>query len=85
MSVPLVNAAETVRRQCLARTPLAAFINSVLARIIHECRREAFETEVRRGFSPVRPTQVYRQSVEEAEREKPRRARGSDAGAGIHE
>jgi len=56
-----------------------------LARIIHECRREAFETEVRRGFSPVRPTQVYRQSVEEAEREKPRRARGSDAGAGIHE
>ncbi|MEO5632025.1 MAG: hypothetical protein ABIR69_09150 [Nitrospiraceae bacterium] len=49
-----------------------------LARIIHECRREAFETEARRGFSQVRPTQAYRQSVEEAEREKPRRARGSD-------
>jgi len=56
-----------------------------LARTIHECRREAFETEARRGFSPVRPTQAYLQSVEETEREKPRRARGSDAGAGIHE
>ena len=55
-----------------------------LARIIHECRREAFETEARRGFSQVRPTQAYWQSVEEAEREKPRRARGSDDAAGIH-
>jgi hypothetical protein len=55
------------------------------ARIIHECRHEAFETEVRRGFSQVRPTQAYWQSVEEAEREKPRRARGSDDAAGIHE
>jgi hypothetical protein len=55
------------------------------ARIIHECRHEAFETEARRGFSQVRPTQVYWQSVEEAEREKPRRARGSDDAAGIHE
>jgi hypothetical protein len=27
-----------------------------LARIIHECRREAFEPEARRGFSQVRPT-----------------------------
>jgi hypothetical protein len=27
-----------------------------LARIIHECRHEAFETEARRGFSQVRPT-----------------------------
>jgi len=25
-------------------------------RIIHECRREAFEPEARRGFSHVRPT-----------------------------
>jgi hypothetical protein len=33
----------------------------------------------------VRPTQAYWQSVEKAEREQPRRARGSDAGAGIHE
>jgi len=57
----------------------------VLARIIHECRREAFETEARRGFSQVRPTEAYSQSVEEAEREKPRRARGSDDVAGIHE
>ena len=55
------------------------------ARIIHECRREAFETEARRGFSQVRPTQAYWQSVEEAERDKPRRARGSDDVAGIHE
>ena len=61
------------------------FFNSLLARIIHECRREAFETEARRGFSHVRPTQAYWQSVEEAEREQPRRARESDDGAGIHE
>jgi len=56
-----------------------------LARIIHECRREAFETDARRGFSHVRPTQAYLQSVEEAEREQPRRVRGSGDGAGIHE
>jgi len=31
------------------------------------------------------PSQAYSQSVEEAEREQPRRARGSDAGAGIRE
>ena len=36
------------------------------------------KTEARRGFSQVRPTEAYWQSVEEAEREKPRRARGSD-------
>jgi len=58
---------------------------SPLARIIHECLRETFETEARRGFSQVRPTQAYFQSVEEAEREKPRRARGSDDVAGVHE
>jgi hypothetical protein len=57
----------------------------LVARIIHECRREAFETEARWGFSQVRPTQAYRQSVEEADREKPRRARGSDDVVGIHE
>jgi len=56
-----------------------------LAWIIHECRREAFETEARRGFSQVRPTEAYVQSVEEAEREQPRQARGSDDVAGIHE
>jgi len=56
-----------------------------LARIIHERRRERFETEARRGFSQVRPTEAYVESVEEAEREKPRRARGSDDAAGIHE
>ena len=27
-----------------------------VAQTIHECRREAFETEARRGFSQVRPT-----------------------------
>jgi hypothetical protein len=35
---------------------LADFFSSLLARIIHECRREAFEPEARRGFSQVRPT-----------------------------
>jgi hypothetical protein len=58
---------------------------NALTRTIHECRREAFETEARRGFSQVRPTEAYLQSVEEAEREKPRQARGSDDVAGIHE
>ncbi|MEK7352554.1 MAG: hypothetical protein AAB177_16905 [Nitrospirota bacterium] len=55
------------------------------ARIIHEYRCESLETEARRGFSQVRPTEAYWQSVEEAEREKPRRARGSSDAAGIHE
>jgi hypothetical protein len=74
----------------------AGEIFSRLAWIIHECRCEAFETEARRGFSQVRPTQAYSESVEEAEREKPRRARGSarrpkapadgsDDVSGIHE
>jgi hypothetical protein len=35
---------------------LADFFSILLARNIHECRREAFETEARRGFSQVRPT-----------------------------
>ena len=56
-----------------------------LTRIIHECLCEAFEAEVRRGFSHVRQTEAYWQSVEEADREQPRRARGSDDGAGSHE
>ena len=56
-----------------------------LDRIIHEYGREAFETDARRGFSRVRPTQAYRQSVEEPEREQPRRAKGSDTVAGIRE
>jgi hypothetical protein len=43
------------------------------------------KTEARRGFSHVRPMEAYWQSVEEAEREKPRRARRSDDVAGIHE
>jgi hypothetical protein len=48
-----------------------------LARIIHECRCEAFETEARLGFLQARPTETYVQSVEKAEREKPRLAGGS--------
>ena len=64
---------------------LVAVLAILSARTIHECRREASEAEVRRGFSQVRPTQAYLQSVEEAEREKPRRARESDDGTGIHE
>ena len=40
-----------------------------LTRTIHECRREAFEIEARRGFSPARPTQAYLQSVEGARRD----------------
>jgi hypothetical protein len=56
-----------------------------LARIIHECRRETVETEARRGGSHAKPTQAYLQSVEEAERELPRRARGSAVAADIHE
>jgi hypothetical protein len=67
-----------------------------VARMIPECRREAFETEVRRSFSQARPTETYVQSVEKAGREQPRLARGlarrpkapadgSDDIAGIHE
>ena len=47
--------------------------------------REAFETEVLRGFSQVRPTEAYVQSVEEAEREQPHRVRRSDDVAGMYE
>ncbi|HSL05728.1 MAG TPA: helicase-related protein, partial [Nitrospiraceae bacterium] len=50
-------------------------VRAVLARTIHECRHEAFETEGGLGFSQVRPAEAYWQSVEEAEREKPRRVR----------
>lgn len=46
-----------------------------LARIIHEFRRGAFETEPRRGFSLVRPREAYLQTVEKAEREKPGQGR----------
>ncbi len=56
-----------------------------LAWIIYECRHEAAEREARRDFSQVRATQAYLRSVEEIEREKPRRARGSAAVVGVHE
>jgi len=64
------------------------FLNSwrrLLAWNIHEVCREASETEVRLGFAQVRPTQTYVQAVEDTEREKPRRVRGLDDEAGIHE
>jgi len=69
----------------LRKSTGAMSIRPQQVRIIHECRREAFETEARRGFSQVRPTEAYIQPLEEAEREKPRRTRGSDDVAGIHE
>ena len=53
------------------------------ARIIQEWRREAFETETRRAFSQARQMEAYVQSVEDVEREKPRRARRSNNVAGI--
>jgi hypothetical protein len=53
--------------------------------INHECRREVPEADGHRGFSHVRVTQAYLRSVEEAEREKHRRARESGAVAGVHE
>jgi hypothetical protein len=54
------------------------------SRIIHERGREAAETEARRGFSQVRATQADLLSVEETEREKPRRARRSAAVVVVH-
>jgi len=36
-----------------------AVVRAVQARTIHEHRHEAFETEARRGFSQVRPTEAY--------------------------
>ena len=56
-----------------------------VSRMTHAYRRKAFETEVRRGFSQARPTQAYPRYGEEAEREKPRRMRVSDAAIGMHE
>jgi len=64
---------------------ILAEADAFLAWIIHECRLEAAETEARRGFSQVRATQAYLRSVEETEREKPRRGRGSAAVVGVHE
>src|SRR5438876_1275510 len=73
------------KRHTVERRPLGVTRAFLLTRIIHECRHEAFETEARRGFSEVRPTEANAQSVEETERERPRRARGSGDVAGIHE
>lgn len=41
--------------RAIALTPLKLTAGP-LTRIIHECRRETFETEACRGFSQVRPT-----------------------------
>ena len=78
----------TLRGSLAGGAKLGPFLNSrrrLLAQVIRECRRQEFEPETRRSFSHVRPTEAYVQSVEEAEREKPCRARGSDDVAGIHE
>ena len=72
-------------QKCEKKSPSQPMRISPRGRTIHECRREAFETEARRSLSQVRPTEAYAQSVEEAKREKPRQARGSDDAAGIHE
>src|SRR2546430_14018794 len=64
-------------------TPKERKVRKDQARIIHGCRSEAVETEGRRGFSQARATQAYSQRyVEETEREKPRRTRGSAAAVG---
>ena len=55
------------------------------ARIIHEYCRETVETEAHRGWSQAKLTQAYKRSVEEAEREHPRWARGSAVAVDIHE
>ena len=63
-----------MRRYLGAWAESGPFLNSqrrVLARIIHEYRREAFEPETRWSFSQVRPTQAYVQSVEEADEISP--------------
>ena len=60
-------------------------MDSGSTRIIHEYRRETVETEAHPGCSEAKPTQVYLQSVEEAEREQPRWARGSPIATDSHE
>jgi hypothetical protein len=46
--------------------PVKGRVTESLARTIHECCREAFETEARLGLSQVRATEANAQSVEEA-------------------
>ena len=49
----------TLQELSAAGTQWPAIFNILRAWIIHECRREAGETEARRGFSQVRATQAY--------------------------
>ena len=42
-----------------------------LTRISHECRHESFETDACLGFSQVRPTEAYWQSVESLNEKSP--------------
>ena len=56
-----------------------------LARIIHECRREAFEDRSPPGLLARKADGGVLAVRRGGEREKPRRARGSDVVAGIHE
>src|SRR6266849_696275 len=69
----------------LRKSTGAMSIRPQLVRIIHECRREAFETEARRGFLASKADGGVHAVRRGGEREKPRRARGSDDVAGIHE
>jgi hypothetical protein len=69
----------TLRGSLEGGAKLGPFLNSrrrLLAQVIRECRRQEFEPQTRRNFSQVRPTEACVQSVEEAEREKPRWTRG---------
>jgi len=77
--------ARLLRHEARSERRTEKSVLSPRARIIHEHRREAFETEARRSLSQVMPTEAYLQSVEESERAKPRRERESDDVAGIHE
>jgi len=52
----LVLRVTTQRQRPLRVLDPSHMLVALLARIIHECGREAFETEARRGFSKVRPT-----------------------------
>ena len=47
-----------------------------LLSVEHANARAFYDAEARRGFSKIKPTEAYMESVEEAGQEKPRRARG---------
>jgi hypothetical protein len=61
------------------------YSDRLLARIIHECRRGTFETEALRRLLTGKAHVGVLTVIEEAEQDKPRRARRSDDVEGIHE